>query len=617
MKKYIFLSIAVLTNMLALGAPEFGTLYVADATITLGQPATAAVILDTTNGVGDYVSFQMDLTLPEGITVNKADCSLGSLVNDPEQELVIGKQGENVYRLTSASFSLIPISEGVRGVLINLSLSASAENSGGQATLTNIRFVTANSNRMKLHDTAFKITVAKPAATIVTAPTPNTLTYTGSAQQLVSAGAASGGTMQYSLDGTSYSTNIPTGTNAGSYTVYYKVVGDANHNDSEAQSVSVTINAMSASNLTVSDVAAQTYTGSALTPDVVVKDGSATLTIGTHYTVSYSNNTNAGSASVTITGKGKYTGTQTVYFTINKAPLTITAKDQTITYGNPISTGLGQVSVTGLVGGQSLSAITLTASTSGITTNGSVIPSEAVVMGGSTDLTSNYSITYKEGNLTINAIDASGMVVYGIEAQTYTGLALTPNVTVKDGSTTLTIGTDYTVSYSNNINVGEATVTVKGIGHYAGTKTATFAINKAPLTVKAGSYTMKQGQALPTFVATYEGFVNGETPEVLTTKPTLTTTATSTSEPGEYEVTVGGAVAQNYEFSYEKGTLTVELLKGDVTCDGNVNAADVSALASFLVGRGELANPAAAYINDDNKIDIVDLTLLIGLVAKQ
>ena len=290
------------------------------------------------------------------------------------------------------------------------------------------------------------------------------------------------------------------------------------------------------------------------------------------------------------------------------------AKNQTITYGNPISTGLGQVSVTGLVGGQSLSAITLTAPTSGVTTNGSVIPSEAVVMGGSTDVTSNYSITYEEGNLTINAIDASGMVVYGIEAQTYTGLALTPNVTVKDGSTTLTIGTDYTVSYSNNINVGEATVTVKGIGHYAGTKTATFAINKAPLTVKAGSYTMKQGQALPTFVATYEGFVNGETPDVLTTKPTLTTTTTSTSKPGEYEVTVGGAVAQNYEFSYEKGTLTVELLKGDVTGDGNVNAADVSALASYLVGGGELANPAAAYINDDNKIDIVDLAALIELV---
>ncbi|MBQ8782035.1 MAG: leucine-rich repeat protein, partial [Oscillospiraceae bacterium] len=68
-----------------------------------------------------------------------------------------------------------------------------------------------------------------------TAPTAETgLTYNGSAQELISAGTATGGTMQYSLDNATYSTAIPTGTNAGTYTVYYKVVGDENYSDTES-----------------------------------------------------------------------------------------------------------------------------------------------------------------------------------------------------------------------------------------------------------------------------------------------------------------------------------------------------------------------------------------------
>ena len=67
-------------------------------------------------------------------------------------------------------------------------------------------------------------------------------------------------------------------------------------------------------------VANVTYTGSALKPNVVVKDGDYTLVKGTDYTVSYSNNKNAGTGRVTITGIGNYTGTVTKTFTINKAP---------------------------------------------------------------------------------------------------------------------------------------------------------------------------------------------------------------------------------------------------------------------------------------------------------
>lgn len=60
----------------------------------------------------------------------------------------------------------------------------------------------------------------------VTAPTPKTLTYNGDPQTLADAGTTSYGTMEYSLDGTDYSTTLPKGTNAGDYPIYYKVVGD-------------------------------------------------------------------------------------------------------------------------------------------------------------------------------------------------------------------------------------------------------------------------------------------------------------------------------------------------------------------------------------------------------
>ena len=85
----------------------------------------------------------------------------------------------------------------------------------------------------------------------------------------------------------------------------------------------------------------------------------------------------------------------------------------------------------------------------------------------------------------------------------------------------------------------------------------TLTITKAPLTVKAGTYTKKQGEDNPEFTLMYEGFKNNETEAVLTKKPTATTTATKESAPGEYTVTVAGGEAQNYELSYTNGKLTI------------------------------------------------------------
>ena len=105
-------------------------------------------------------------------------------------------------------------------------------------------------------------TVEKGQAAVTDVPQAKTLTYTGEAQPLVTKGAATGGTLMYSLDQDGeYTTAIPTGTNAGEYSVYYKVQGDKDHNDTEPSGpVTVTISKANAV-ATVTAIESLTYTG--------------------------------------------------------------------------------------------------------------------------------------------------------------------------------------------------------------------------------------------------------------------------------------------------------------------------------------------------------------------
>ena len=107
------------------------------------------------------------------------------------------------------------------------------------------------------------VSIGKATPT-VTAPTATNPTYTGAAQDLITAGSTTGGEMQYSLDGSNYSTTIPQGTNTGDYTVYYKVVGNNNYNDVAAQTVKSTISDKPSATITTAPQAKTlTYTGSA------------------------------------------------------------------------------------------------------------------------------------------------------------------------------------------------------------------------------------------------------------------------------------------------------------------------------------------------------------------
>jgi len=125
--------------------------------------------------------------------------------------------------------------------------------------------------------------------------------------------------------------------------------------------------------------------------------------------------------------------------------------------------------------------------------------------GGDIDLLKDFELTPVEGNknaytFTMKRANAEISVSYkkqlthtdisiaNIDDQTYTGSAIEPTVTVKDGQTELTLGTDYTVAYSNNVNAGTAIVTVTAVGtssNYSGETTKNFTIQKADIEVSA------------------------------------------------------------------------------------------------------------------------------------
>lgn len=128
-----------------------------------------------------------------------------------------------------------------------------------------------------------KVNKATPTFNAPTAQ--ENLTYTGQEQALITAGMTDHGTMQYSLtENGTYSQDIPTGTDAGEYTVWYRVIGDANHKDTAPASVAVSIRQKP---LTITEVtaASKTYDGTTNAGITSVTFDGVNLNRGTDYTV--------------------------------------------------------------------------------------------------------------------------------------------------------------------------------------------------------------------------------------------------------------------------------------------------------------------------------------------
>ena len=269
------------------------------------------------------------------------------------------------------------------------------------------------------------------------------------------------------------------------------------------------------SEITIKGVeASYEYTGAAIVPQITVYDGKNLLTEKVDYTITYKNNTNpyayakgergflsANAPSVIVTGKGNYNGTKTAYFKIE--PYELNSPD---------------ISVNDI-------AVTLE--------TGKVQKPLPVVMRGKTKLINNrdYTLEYYDSKKCENAVIPTSSGKYYIKIsgegkykgsiikefeiapkankliskltikklpnKTYTGSPITladDEIVVMDGKLPLTQNTDYKVTYSNNTEIGTASVTVTGTGEkYSGSKTVNFKITgneikKATISGFAKSY---------------------------------------------------------------------------------------------------------------------------------
>ena len=241
--------------------------------------------------------------------------------------------------------------------------------------------------------------------------------------------------------------------------------------------------------------ASYTYNGSACKPAVTVKNGSKALVSGTDYSVSYKNNTNAGTATVTVTGKGNYTGMVSRTFTINKAAAVLKFAS-----ANVEKTSL-DAAFTNELTKKTDGKVTFKSGDTGVAVVDSTSGLVTIKGTGTTTITATTAAgtNYKAGSAvyTLKVVDGriditSCTVTLSTARYTYNGKARKPVVTVSNGSTTLTNGTDYTVSYKNNTNAGTATAIVAGKGNYTGTVSKTFTIRKAaPKLAFASEYVSK------------------------------------------------------------------------------------------------------------------------------
>lgn len=334
-----------------------------------------------------------------------------------------------------------------------------------------------------------------------------------------------------------------------------------------AYDVEVTVNFQAIIDITNASITlsetSYTYDGTEKKPSVSsVKLSGAELN-ATYYTIGYSNNTNAGTATVTVTGSGIYKNAATATFTIEKASLTTLTLAQTeLTYNGQEQTVSissvkagdlvvsdewyeidnsypnkgtnvgeytvkanaknvannnfqGEATTTFEIKAKSIADATITLTQESFVYNGqNQKPDVTEVKDGERSLVldQDYTITNDGGTnageytvtiagkgnynsqttaskkFTITPKSIANVTISDIEDQTYTGNAIQPTVVVKDGENTLEKETDYTVSYSDNVNAALSTATehaptviITGKGNYDSQTTAkkTFTIGKA------------------------------------------------------------------------------------------------------------------------------------------
>ena len=355
----------------------------------------------------------------------------------------------------------------------------------------------------------------------------------------------------------------------------------------------------------------------------------ATLVKDTDYTLSYSKDViNVGTVTVTVKGKGNYTGEFTKKYQITPREYTVTTDSAEKPYDGTALTAGGRVN--NLVDGETVT-LKITGSQTEV---GSSNNTYSLTWDGSAKEKNYTHGTDSIGLLTVTPksiipSDTNGIVVTKPADSKYDGKVHENKPTVKDNKTdkTLVEGTDYTLAYKGDTtNVGTVTVTITGIGNYTGSHDVTYQITprKVKLTSESDSKTYDGTPLVKHDVKVSEdGFADGEG---ATYSYTGTQTDAGSSENTFTYALKEGMLASNYEITTANGTLTVEAVKTEVkveitghtdtvTYDGQVHSVsgyDVTNISNKLYFDTAISFTGTAVVSR-----IVAGTSYMGLKAAQ
>lgn len=239
--------------------------------------------------------------------------------------------------------------------------------------------------------------------------------------------------------------------------------------------------------------------------------------------------------------------------TITMAPLTIKADDKQMKHGESLPDFTATYS--GFKNNETESVLknkpifTCTATESSAPDSYEIIVSNAEA--------ENYSISYEKGTLTITDSD-----LVTVTAKSYTRLygEMNPELDYIVSGGELQGTPDIACAATKISDVGtydiiisQGSISNSNVQYVSGKLTVT----AAPLIISAGNYTLREGDPMPQFAATYSGFRNYDGEEVLSSKPQFACEADENSAPGTYKIDVTGAEAKNYAIEYVSGILTI------------------------------------------------------------
>lgn len=380
-------------------------------------------------------------------------------------------------------------------------------------------------------------------------------------------------------------------------TYYILVQGIGNYEGKEAKSEFVILpKEISDDDITVGAIANQTYTGTSLEPSVNVSWG-ATLTEGTDYEVSFANNQEIGTATVTIRGMGNYTGRRTSTFKI----VSISGGEIAITLGTNsyIYDGTAKepaVSVT--YNGETLSANDYI-----VEYTENVNAGEATVL---VTLKGNYVGT-QSTTFTITPANLEDLAITITPSEvTYTGSEQKGAITVKQGDTLLMEGTDYTVSYEGDFtNVGEHTVMIQAVegSNYTGSQEASTTIAK---------YGEKaEDTLLLTFADDNASYEVGTTKETIEANLVVKDLNRNTLTTDDYVITYENESGEEISFPTAGGTYTIKVTG---TGDNYAGENDVaSRKIAIYISKVNATNVTKEYKNAVYTIDEILSEITLSL----